>query len=241
MSQPEFLSTSFKIAACVQRLSPEDFQHLLTLKPEAAPEYYALWQDFPLDLELHAHQASPAATAFQGIAYQYLHADTWTCEDWRYARDHMRSLSALYGLLSPLDAVCPYRLEMKHKIPVASHNNLYELWSDSLGIRLSELAGDAPVLNLMSKEYEKASLPYMSPDVSLIHFDFRIKNKDGLYKTQATWAKISRGAMVSYVIKQRINTLEDIKEFNHAGFYFDEGLSGANNFVFLADKPSTDV
>lgn len=236
MTDPDFLATSFEIAQAVKGLEHEEFERLLTLKADAAPEYYALWQDFPADRSEYFKKASPAAVTFQGIAYQYLNAQAWDLDDWQYAKEHLRVVSGLYGLLSPSDAVCLYRLEMKHNIPVAAYTNLYKLWSDRLGKRLNELS-DGLIVNLMSQEYAKATLPYLDPKIPVVNCDFRIKNKAGEYKTQATWAKISRGAMASHIITQKIESLEGLKEFNHAGFYLSEGLSTADRLIFLADKP----
>jgi len=50
--------------------------------------------------------------AFNGDTYQGLEAKTLDEGDLVWAQDHLRILSGLYGLLRPLDAIQPYRLEM---------------------------------------------------------------------------------------------------------------------------------
>jgi cytoplasmic iron level regulating protein YaaA (DUF328/UPF0246 family) len=54
----------------------------------------------------------PAMFAFAGDVYTGLEAKTLDEPAILFAQDHLRMLSGLYGLLRPLDAMRPYRLEM---------------------------------------------------------------------------------------------------------------------------------
>lgn len=68
-------------------------------------ERYRDWDDAP---------TKPAVLAFDGPAYRSLWADCTQPdpEDLEYLQRHLRILSGLYGLLRPLDAIKPHRLEM---------------------------------------------------------------------------------------------------------------------------------
>ena len=46
----------------------------------------------------------------------------------QWAGGHLRILSGLYGLLRPLDAIKPYRLEMGTRLENPVGKNLYEFW-----------------------------------------------------------------------------------------------------------------
>jgi len=48
--------------------------------------------------------------------------------DLEFAQDHLRILSGLYGLLRPLDAIQPYRLEMGSRLKTARGANLHAFW-----------------------------------------------------------------------------------------------------------------
>ena len=43
-----------------------------------------------------------------------------------------------------------------------------------------------------------------------------------------------RGAMAKYIIQNKINSFEKIKEFNDLGFQFSEFNNSTNNFLFTS-------
>src|SRR5699024_12732356 len=57
-----------------------------------------------------------------------LAAETLQEGDWKFAQDHLRILSGLYGLLAPLDLIQPYRLEMGTRLANPRGKDLYEFW-----------------------------------------------------------------------------------------------------------------
>jgi cytoplasmic iron level regulating protein YaaA (DUF328/UPF0246 family) len=56
-----------------------------------------------------------------------------------FAQDHVRILSGLYGVLRPLDAIQPYRLEMGTRLKTRRGGSLYDFW----GPRVSEALNGA--------------------------------------------------------------------------------------------------
>jgi cytoplasmic iron level regulating protein YaaA (DUF328/UPF0246 family) len=52
--------------------------------------------------------------------------------DLEFAQTHLRILCGLYGVLRPLDAIKPYRLEMGCKLENAVGKDLYSYWGDSI-------------------------------------------------------------------------------------------------------------
>ena len=57
----------------------------------------------------------------------------------KYAQEHLRILSGLYGLLSPLDLIQAYRLEMGTKFTCEKSKNLYEYWREDITQQLNQL------------------------------------------------------------------------------------------------------
>ena len=72
------------------------------------------FQAFNLDNK--SNSAKPAGLAFDGDVYWGLEADSLADDALSYAQDHLRILSGLYGVLRPMDAIQPYRLEMGTKM-----------------------------------------------------------------------------------------------------------------------------
>jgi cytoplasmic iron level regulating protein YaaA (DUF328/UPF0246 family) len=57
-----------------------------------------------------------------------------------WAQDHFRILSGLYGLLRPLDAMLPYRLEMGSRLKNPRGKNLYDYWGSQIAEALNAQA-----------------------------------------------------------------------------------------------------
>ena len=65
-----------------------------------------------------SQEKKSAVFAFDGDTYQGLDATSLDDSDLEFAQTRLRILSGLYGLLRPLDAIEPYRLEMGSKLEV---------------------------------------------------------------------------------------------------------------------------
>lgn len=66
----------------------------------------------------------------------------------------------------------------------------------------------------------------------MITCDFKVM-KGGKLRTLATEAKMARGQMVRYIIKNRINNPEDLKEFSWNDYYFETIESMENRYTFI--------
>ena len=143
-----------------------------------------------------------------------------------YLNKHLRILSGLYGVLTPTDGIVPYRLEMGVK-----SLDLYDFW----GSKIYESLDDHVIVNLASKEYSKCITDYLTDKDQCIEIQF-LRNIKGILKQQATYAKMARGAMISYMAKENIENIEDLKKFNDLDFIFNEELSNDHCFVFVQGR-----
>lgn len=179
------------------------------------------------------------ALAFKGEAYRGLDIGSYTMEDYFYANDHLRILSGLYGVLKPFDGINFYRLEMGTKLKFNDNKNLYDFWGNKIIYRLYEelkTHKEKKIINLASNEYFK-SIEKISEfkDVKIINIVFK-EFKDNEYKVVTVKAKRARGLMSSYIIRNKIETLEEIKKFNLEGYEYDEESSKDNELVFTRDE-----
>ncbi len=74
------------------------------------------------------NRLTPAVLAYEGIAFQYMAPSVFEIQQFEYLQNHLRILSAFYGILKPMDGVTPYRLEMQAKVGIGDAKNLYEYW-----------------------------------------------------------------------------------------------------------------
>ena len=211
--------------------SEEDLQQMMSISDNLASLNVERFQAFS---SRHTEKNSKQAMyAFQGDVYVGLDAASFDESDVAYAQDHFRILSGLYGLLRPLDAIQPYRLEMGTSVHVNGSKNLYDYWGDKIAKKLRRdlrEQGDNTLINLASQEYFKA-VDLKALKANVIDVDFK-DFKNGEYKIISFFAKKARGLMSRYIIKNKITDVEDLKAFNYEDYYFDEENSNANLFAF---------
>ena len=114
--------------------------------------------------------------------------------------------------------------------------NLYEFWGDRLAEALNEEDADpkAPILNLASQEYAKA-VPSKSLKRPFVSADFK-EERNGELKTIGLVAKRARGLMARYVIRNRIEDAEGLKDFDDEGYGYRPELSSDDRLVFSRAK-----
>ncbi|MDP7567644.1 MAG: peroxide stress protein YaaA, partial [Flavobacteriales bacterium] len=148
-----------------------------------------------------------------------------------FAQNNLRILSGLYGILKPNDLILPYRLEMGTKLKTIKENNLYRFWQDKLHQNIGEELNNEVLINLASNEYSKVlKLNKLKSEVITPVFkDY----KNGKLKVISFFAKKARGEMCNFIIKNKINSIEEIKQFNRNNYNFSEEESTVNNLVFI--------
>jgi len=172
---------------------------------------------------------TPAVLAYEGIAYQHMAPAVFEDGHFAYVQEHLRILSAFYGVLKAMDGVTPYRLEMQAKASVDGAKNLYDFWGSSL---YDEVIDDSGIIiNLASKEYSKCIEKYLKPEDIYITISFVEKVKDKLV-TKGTYAKMARGEMVRYMAEKKIESPEGIKEFDRLGYVFRGDISTEGEYIF---------
>ena len=145
-------------------------------------------------------------------------------------------LSGLYGLLRPLDAIRPYRLEMGSRLKTRRGKNLYDYWGESLSKDLTRLAAEAGtdiLVNCASQEYFGA-VDQSVLKLRLIEPVF-LERKDGGEKIVSFFAKKARGAMARFAVERRLNSAEGLKDFDSGGYEFQPNQSSDNRLVFSRD------
>ncbi|CTQ48924.1 peroxide stress protein YaaA [Jannaschia donghaensis] len=175
-----------------------------------------------------------AVFAFAGDTYTGLDAGTLSGDALRQAQGHLRILSGMYGLLRPLDALKPYRLEMGSKLATARGKTLYDFWGDRIARALNDDAADTGathLLNCASQEYfgavdrDALTLPVVTPRF--------LEDKPGGPKVVGFFAKQARGAMARFVMENRITDPADLRGFTTGGYEYQPSQSAEDAPVFL--------
>lgn len=234
---PAFQSDAVRLSKTAKNLTLKQLKDLMNISDDLARVNRDRFQDFAS--EPVAALTKPAALAFNGDTYQGLEAKTLTQEDLAWAQDHLRILSGLYGLLRPLDAIQPYRLEMGSRLKTRRGTSLYDYWGDTIAKALNaqaEAMQTQTLINCASQEYFGAA-DRKALKLRVITPVF-MEVKDNKPRIVSFFAKRARGAMARFVIENRVTQADAIKEFASGGYSHDPDLSAGDKWVFLRDYPA---
>ena len=236
ITQPRLRDDTHELAIVAKKQTVEDLKHLMHISDNLATMNFERFQAFNLDNR--SNTAKPAGLAFDGDVYWGLEADSLSEDALSYAQDHLRILSGLYGVLRPMDAIQPYRLEMGTKMANDRGKSLYDFWgtriADQLNMDLADHA-DTTVVNLASNEYFKAvNMNALGRKVVGAKF---LNVKDGKARSLMYYAKHARGTMARWIMENRIDRAGGLKDFNASGYTLDPSTSTDNELIFSRPQP----
>jgi cytoplasmic iron level regulating protein YaaA (DUF328/UPF0246 family) len=236
-TQPRFKSDFNILAERCKKLDKAALAKLMKINAPLAELTHQRFQQMSRSFTRKNSKAS--LLAFQGDVYRGLDAASLEDSDLRWAQDHLRIISGLYGLLRPLDLMQPYRLEMGTRLDNERGKNLYEFWGDKLAKALNSEArkkAAKAILNLASNEYIKA-VPASQLDLPMITAHFQ-EIRDGDLRTIGYSAKRARGLMTRFVIQNRIEKPAELQGFAEEGYEFRADLSSNLDIRFVRQQPS---
>lgn len=231
-SEPALQKDANRLVTLARKLSVSDLQGLMHISEDLAKLNKDRFKAFAKTGE--PASAKQAMFAFAGDTYIGLDAAQFDAGDVDYAQDHLRILSGLYGVLRPLDRIQPYRLEMGSRLANKEGSTLYAYWGKRLAKALDQAADGAPVVNLASSEYFKAAnAKAMTSPVIEVAFK---EERDGQLKMIGFFAKRARGAMARYMIQNRVDRIEGLRDFDLDGYRFNSG--GSTDASLLFTRPA---
>lgn len=235
-TEPVLFSQTQILARTAKTQTVADLKKLMHLSDNLAELNAERYKAFRLNGR--SNSAKPAALTFNGDVYGGLDAKTLSAKEMQYAQKHLRILSGLYGLLKPMDAIQPYRLEMGIRLENPRGKNLYEFWGNRISKALvNELADhkDDTIINLASIEYFKA-VDAKSLNSRIITPSF-LNIKEGKARALMFYAKRARGLMSRWIIENKIDRADDLLDFNVEGYKINKKLSESDKLVFTRKQP----
>ena len=234
---PQFIKDTEILVKTARKMSRAKLKQTMKLSYSLAELNYQRYQNF--STPFHLGNAKQAAWVFNGDTYVGLKADTLNKREMAFAQKHLRILSGLYGVLRPLDLIQPYRLEMGARFNPPHRANLYEFWDSRITDNLNALLddqNDKTLVNLASSEYFKSvrTKELVGPVLTPIFREI----KDGQSRTIGMFAKQARGTMARFIITNRVDKTEGLKDFNLSGYQFRSDLSDDNKWVYTRPQPA---
>lgn len=229
LTLPTFIANSKQLAKELLAHDVDFWAKKLGVKKDVAQKSMS-WLRNLVETEI-MEGAYPAACMFQGEAFKYLQAESFSKKEWKWASKNLFILSGLYGIVRATDAVLPYRLMIGTAVSGGKSKSLYGFWQENINSFLKSQSKNNCILNCASAEYSKVIDRKIFSN-QIIDLEF-LQRKGNDLKQIATISKQSRGAMARYVIQNRISSLEDLTLFQEMGYTYNKALSGNNKLVFV--------
>ena len=221
LSTPRFQNEAEGFARDMAQYSAETIAEMLGCSQQIAAQNKLRYMRFFDDAA-----KLPAILAYHGQAYKHLKAETLTVDDLNVAQGKLWITSFLYGLLRPLDAILPYRMEGHVELPSGEGQNMFAFWKSRLTDILIDAvkADDGVLIHLATEEYQHLfDWQRVRKEVRIVQPLFYVRKGNDL-KMQAVWAKTCRGAMTRFIIENSIDKPEDICGFSYEGFSYEPKL-----------------
>ena len=225
-TRAHFAQEASGLAGAAAGLTPQQLSGLMHISPRLAELNATRFRSFA------TLPQRPALFAFAGDVYTGLDAHTLDEAGLAFAQSHLRMLSGLYGLLRPLDAIRPYRLEMGTRW-APDRPKLTDWWGPRIAdLLLRQLAeeGSGVVLNLASLEYFAAVKGQLGA-TRVIEVEFREPGPDGP-RFVSFHAKRARGLMARWMCEHHITDVDAMRGFDSDGYRYDAANSDADRWRF---------
>jgi cytoplasmic iron level regulating protein YaaA (DUF328/UPF0246 family) len=227
-SQPRLLDGAENLADQLAALTPGEIGQLMSISDELAGLNANRFREFSLPFE--PGRERPAVLAFAGDVYTGMEAKRFGERDFTEAQKTVRILSGLYGLLRPMDLMAPYRLEMGTRLSTSAGDSLYAYWRDRVTALLAEDLTDSPgppvLVNLASAEYfGVVDAKALGAKVISPRFLDAPQSDPSQLKVISFSAKKARGAMASWLVRERIHSPRKLREFTGLGYAYDSDRS----------------
>ena len=200
------LESFYKVSA---EKAAEEFQHIQALKNQTASHY-------------------PALKLFDGLMYRHIKRDKLTEVEQVYLENHVFITSALYGVVPALSSIAPHRLDFLMKLKVVG-KTLKSHWKVAYDEAVKQ---EEVIFSLLSSEFETV----FSKEIreKMVTFKF-MEDRGGQLKIHSTISKKARGAFLTSLIENQVQTVEEARRLNFAGFAYREDLSQPQELVFVKE------
>ena len=235
LTTPELKDDIAQLAKTTRRLTKAELRRLMSISDKLAELNRDRFQAFDPACE----DGLQAAIAFNGDVYMGLGARSLDKASMNWAQDHIRILSGLYGVLRPLDALQPYRLEMGSRLKTRRGSSLYDFWGPRISQALNravEGRSEPVLVNLASQEYF-AAVQVKALEMPVVTCLFKEVRPGEAPRMISFLAKKARGLMARFAIDHRIDRVEGLKDFGAEGYEFQPTLSTPAEWVFTRPQP----
>lgn len=165
-----------------------------------------------------------AIYAYTGLVYKQLSLDSYNQKQLDFIKNHVYIASAMYVVVNAFDHITNYRLDYTMRF---NDYNLAKLNKP----KIKEFTAINPtIISLASNEFNALFDPH-----EIIVMDF-VVIRDGKHLRQSTQMKMIRGRFLDAIIKQCIDSFEELKELSIDDFHFCANMSNKQRMVYVREE-----
>lgn len=209
---------TFKIIKEINKLSDDELMNSLKINENILQNVKEYINDFKMA------KTYPALHMYNGLSFRTMNPSSFDSKEMKYINQNLLILSAFYGPILPNTLIKAYRLDFNSRLKV-DVKTLKHFWKERFNSSIQE---NELVLNLASNEFSDL---FDKEKYEWIDFEFYTFN-DGKYKSHSTTSKKGRGWLVSYLAKNQITNIEDLRNVKDTYRYVEE-LSTDNKIAFV--------
>lgn len=218
LNHPKYIKQTREIIREFKQLSKDEISTMMKLKGKLLDETYLVIRN----LKLSPKELTPSLQLYTGVVYESLDINNFNDDELAYLNNSVRIISALYGVLSPMDGVQNYRLDFTMKL---KNIQLTQFWKD---IILKEFKNEELILDCASHEFSH----FLNPLKEKVHRVEFIDVVDGQEKIISYNAKKLRGLMAHYCIRHQVKSIDEVRLFESEGYQFDPTNSNQSISIF---------
>lgn len=231
MTIPVFQKEAEYLASLYHQYTVGGLEHLFKISAPLAQKAYDEYLHFEADPQ------KPAILAFKGALYKAMHPESFSEDEMLFAQKHIRILSSLYGVLKPLDGIKEYRSTFFLKLN-GMDTDLAHYWHQPI---TDHLIGDASrknnqILYLSVLDMLKVvDLDKLREANEVIIVKFKDK-REGEWKIIREYEKPAVANLTAWLVKNKIDQLDAVKQWKWDGYAFNESLSDKGNWIFTRES-----
>ena len=216
---------STEIVSEIAKLSVEDLAKAYKIKDEKAVEEFSRWQD----IRNKTAKSYKALELFNGLMYRNIARDSFKEADKKYVEENVFITTSLYGVIGAYDLIQEHRLDFLQNIKV-ENQSLKNFWKESYD---KNIEGEELVVSLLSSEFEEVFSKEQRDKFIRLSF---MEEKEGVLKVHSTISKKARGKFLTELVKNKVSSVDEMKQIRFDGFEFNEENSDEKILVFIAKR-----
>ena len=221
----ELNEKSNEIVAEFAKLSASDLAKVYKIKEDKAMEEFSRWQD----IKNNTAKSYKALDLFNGLMYRNIDRDNFDEADKEYIEKNVFITTSLYGIIGAYDLIQEHRLDFLQNVKI-SGESLKNFWRASYDESIKD---EDFVVSLLSSEFEEVFSKNQKEKFIKISF---MEEKEGKLKVHSTISKKARGKFLTELVKNKVSSIEEMKQIQFDEFKFNEEYSEEKVLAFIAKR-----